>query len=235
MNFPKWLALSVLLLAGCAQNPNANQSNKVWDKPNATLQDFDGDKAACQQQTQKKVMIGRGATARSALSTDVPAYNACMEARGWVLKDKEAVAKDREQMNKNAQETFKAWKQKSDEICASAEFKIITDKSPCDVTKVGLEALSDKSKITPEQKPVFDKFRKAISDLNADFRKMQRTYGGPVGNKLADMGETLVVPESDKIALELYEEKITWGEYLQKRKELNARIQAEVKKITVAN
>lgn len=76
---------------------------------------------------------------------------------------------------------------------------------------------------------------KAISGVNADFRKLQRAYGGPVGNKLSDMGETMVAPESDKIALKLYEGKITWGEYLQKRKELNARIQAEVEKITAAN
>ncbi len=177
MNISKWLVVAILLLAGCAQNPNQN--------PNQGQS-----KAAATQEQAKK--------------------------------------------NTEMQEKFKAWKQKSDTICAGAEFKLITDKSPCDVTKVGADALTDKTRITPEQKPVFARFLEAIAGSNAEFTKLQRTYGGEVGNKLADLGDSMIAPESNKIAQELYEEKITWGEYLQKRKDLNARIQAEVKKITVA-
>lgn len=135
----------------------------------------------------------------------------------------------------NKREAINAWKQRFDAVCSGAEFKVITDKSPCDVANVGIEAMADNTKITAEQKPVFVKFRRAITGLNADFNKMARAYGGATNNRLADLEESMFVPEDARIAQELYEEKITWGEYLQKRKDLNARIRAETQRITAAD
>ncbi len=131
-------------------------------------------------------------------------------------------------------EVLNTWKQRFDAVCYGAEYRIITDKNPCDVTRASEEALADNTKITAEQKPVFAKFHQAITALNAEFNKLLRAYGGANGKKLADLGEAMFTPEDDRIARELYDEKITWSEYLQKRRDLDARMQAEAQRITAA-
>ncbi len=102
------------------------------------------------------------------------------------------------------------------------------------MTRASEEALADNTKITAEQKPVFVKFRQAINAQNAEFYRLVRTYGAPAEKKLADLGESVFAPEDNKIAQELYDEKITWGEYLRKRKDLGARMQAEAQRVTAA-
>lgn len=130
-----------------------------------------------------------------------------------------------------AQESFKNWKAKKDDLCSNPEYQIIFNKSPCDITNVSFELLIDKSIITQEQKPVFVKYRKASGELDKEYRDSQVLYNGVKGRKMADLMES-ANQEFDKASLDLYEEKITWGEYLQKRRDLGAKYNAEAKRIS---
>lgn len=143
------------------------------------------------------------------------------------------IAKQNNANNKNneSQELFKNWKARYDAFCSNPEYKIITDRSPCDLTNVSLELLADKTKITPEQKPVFVKFRTGSGDLAKEFRTNQRQFGGVNGGKLADLAESMQ-PEYDKNALALYEEKISWGEYVQRRRDFINKFNIEGKRIS---
>ena len=47
----------------------------------------------------------------------------------------------------------------------------------------------------------------------------QRSLGSR-GNKVADLQQNFLMPKSDSIYLDLYNGKITWGEFNKQRKEL---------------
>jgi hypothetical protein len=135
------------------------------------------------------------------------------------------------QKNSEAKQEFDKWKKDVDVICSSPEYKIITDRTPCYVNQITTELLADRTKITPEQKQVFLSFKKAIDESKRELRKLQRRYGGSNGSKTADMEESQLMPELDKNDMNLYEEKITWGEFLQQRRDLYNKFQDEVKRI----
>jgi hypothetical protein len=79
------IASSIILLSGCA-------NNKVWEKPGATQAEFAQEKYACMQQSQSRVSTASvnqyGGGGFSAVTTNKPLFDACMNARGWYLQEK---------------------------------------------------------------------------------------------------------------------------------------------------
>jgi hypothetical protein len=77
------VATAFLLLAGCG-------GRRVWNKPGSTRQEFSQDKYECMQQSQNRVSRAYvdpyGGSASSRTATNVPLFNACMEARGYSLE-----------------------------------------------------------------------------------------------------------------------------------------------------
>ena len=133
--------------------------------------------------------------------------------------------------NQDAKEALKLLKEKKSALCSNPEYKIILEISPCNLSNLSLDKIADNSKITPEQKTVIVKYRSASSELDKDYMAKQRLYGGINGGKLSELAESFN-PVQEQNDLELYEGKKTWGEYLQKRKDLNLKFNFELKRIS---
>ena len=85
------ILFAVVLLSACATEP---VTREVWSKPNATQQDFAKDKYDCMKDAQRLTNQAQGANVSAGFgqagvdeAIDVDRYNACMEARGWTLKE----------------------------------------------------------------------------------------------------------------------------------------------------
>jgi hypothetical protein len=72
-----------VLFAGCAHQ------TWNWESPNLNPQKFAGDRYECLRQTQQGYAVadrtGEYASYNSGVATNMPLFNACMQARGYVL------------------------------------------------------------------------------------------------------------------------------------------------------
>ena len=79
------LAVVVFAITGCAQ--------KVWVKQDGSQDDSSRDRYVCTQEAQQRVSGAEvnpyGEMARSDVMTNKNIFEACMKARGWVLKERE--------------------------------------------------------------------------------------------------------------------------------------------------
>ncbi len=83
MNASKRLVIiiSAILLFAC-------QTSMVWLKDGGSPQDLDQDNYQCLQEAQEQISetyisFNGGASTENVSVTNVPLFNACMEARGW--------------------------------------------------------------------------------------------------------------------------------------------------------
>lgn len=83
MNASKRLVIiiSAILLVAC-------QTSIVWHKDGGSQQDFDQDNHQCLQEAQEQITetyisFNGGTSTENVSVTNVPLFNACMEARGW--------------------------------------------------------------------------------------------------------------------------------------------------------
>ena len=127
----------------------------------------------------------------------------------------------------NRQEELDRLKQKTEDRCASPEFKLYYEKTPCLATQINFQYVSDTSKITQAQKKDFLKVRAAIDESQKQRNQLDReTRFGWV----ADVVEQFSIPPNDANNLDLYNGKITWGEYNTKRRDIANDFMAELKK-----
>ena len=83
MNASKKLVIiiSAILLVAC-------QTSMVWLKDGGSPQDLDQDNYQCLQESQEQISetyisFNGGSSTENVSVTNVPLFNACMEARGW--------------------------------------------------------------------------------------------------------------------------------------------------------
>jgi len=219
-------------LIGCAS------PKMLFDKTGLTSEEFSRDKYDCVQQSRTSwsgggtgglgvaMMIGAKSNAEKQ-SADL--FKMCMEARGYTARE---VSDEEFERQRNS-----PFKSKMNQIakerngrCNNDDFKLIFIKTSCKSDKITLEQLSDKSFISEAEKIVFSKYRSDTNDSNNMTMEAIRTNGEP---KDKEMGLTLerLYLQSDKIALDLFEGKITWGEFNKNRKEQFQALQAERNRI----
>jgi len=90
------IIIFVSLISACAMAPPVPE--KQWYKPVFTQEEWAKDKYACMQQAQQTRAYSTGPTgggifyepgqSKSEVVTNWELFNACMEARGWSLRDK---------------------------------------------------------------------------------------------------------------------------------------------------
>lgn len=124
-------------------------------------------------------------------------------------------------------EDMEKLKQKTAERCANPEFKEYYDKSPCLAEQINFQYVSDTTKITPAQKKVFAKVRADIDASQKERARIDRESGNGFA---ADTALRLLAGPNDANNLDLYNGKITWGEYNAKRREIFSNFIAELRK-----
>lgn len=216
------IVLSVLSigLAGCAQQ-------KVWEKPGSSQSDFGQDRYACLQQSQQPssgAYVNRyGGFASSNIITNGGLFDACMNSRGWNL-----TTKNSETGSTPYKDAIDALDAEARENCTREEIQAFIRKAPCFGNVATLEQLSDKSKISSNEKATLSSWRKMVGEHNKKVASTHRQYSPQNGNRLAEALEKLNVA-GDQLALELYNGKITWGEFNKRRLELGTKAQEDFK------
>ena len=208
------LVVAVLLAStGCA---------KVWVKPGASTDDFNKDKYDCMQQSQHQVTtvaVGKYAGyGQSGQDTNVNLYNSCMNARGWSLVDQQADASQSTVKKNEIEQETAAIGALGDSICNNKKYSVIFAKSPCLVADISIEQLSDKTKITSSQKAVVSELAK---DLKSYYLRSDEAYikfNGAAGKRIAKYNQEVFFPKLERNYLDLYDGKITWGEFNRTRK-----------------
>jgi hypothetical protein len=94
------------------------------------------------------------------------------------------------------------------------------------------DQLADTSKISPEARAIFSEVRNSVDPIVRDTVDIQRKYGGTAGAKRADLYMTTAKVQNDKNNLDLYDGRITWGEYNRRRQEIYSEYVAAASRIT---
>ena len=216
------LVLLCLTMYGCAQN--------VWFKKNAGNGEFERDRYACLQQSQQRVGGAQvnpyGGSAYSTVTTNEDLFGSCMGAKGWSLKNKEAVQNQVAQVNASASAAQAELKQRSAQIasnnmlmCSTPELADYYKKTACKASDVSFEQLADTTKITSAQKAALVKQRERVA-LGEKEQDALQALRGQEGQKVIDISRTYTRPQNEQNNLDLYNGKITWGEYNKRRKEI---------------
>lgn len=227
------LLFPFLLLVGCAQN--------TWYKPSARPGDFEKDRYDCLQQSQQQYSRaqtnGWQGASESKVVTNDGLFSSCMNARGWSIQNQQAVQQQIQQQQNNQSSTQSQFQSESTRLtneakanCANPEFKPYYSKTACTALEITFEQLADSTKITPAQKAVLPKLR-AVIDENLKARNALNRRAGGRNAKIADYVVGNIMPQNDKNNLDLYNGKITWGEYNQRRKDINVNGNNAIKNI----
>jgi len=219
-------------LMGCAHQ------KMLFDKPGLTSEEFNRDKYDCVQQSRTSWAgggtgsVGAAMIVMSKSNADKQAqelFKMCMEARGYTSREVDDDEFERQKSSPLKIKT-KQISQELNEKCAKAEFKPLFIKSACKARNISLEQLADITMISEVEKPVFSKYRSEGTDLNNQLLDAMRTDGQSKEKEFASVLEG-VYAQLDKIALDLFEGRITWGQYNKKRKELYQGVKEEQSRI----
>ena len=107
-------------------------------------------------------------------------------------------------------------------VCSLDELKEYYKKTACNTDDLTLAQLTDKSKITPKQKPVILRQQEIMNPIRDEFFEVSESMGGNEARQGRIARE--LNPDSQSNYLDLYSEKITWGEFNQKRKDITKQI-----------
>lgn len=219
----KITALSLFILTiglgGCA-TPNGNTT---WYKEGATDEQFRRDTMSCRQYGMQSAQTN-GMSGNMFVEIWIQnEANDCLRKLGYSQSKPTNSRMDR--LTEERKEIDKIGR----ENCAKPELKEYYSKTACFSIDITLEQMADGTKITNIQKPILLKARGIADDLTNSDLKLLKEFGGNNGNKLAAIYESLK-PQSEKNTLDLYNGKITWGEYNRRRKEISSDIATEMRK-----
>jgi hypothetical protein len=200
-----------IVLNGCATQPQA-----VWYKSGSSAQEFEMDRGQCNA---KAFSLASGNLYQIAII-----QNQCLQGKGWYLTDPKHLANINNELS-----TERANNRKQHEaMCASAEFESIYAKTPCFANAIEFKFMTDETKITQPQKQVFIKWRETVDASIQQTLNFEVRLGGSAGKKFASSFATYKA-DHDKNNVDLYNGKITWGQYNGKRKEIYLKIMEAIK------
>jgi predicted aspartyl protease len=205
---------ATLLLFGCA----AHQET-VWTKPGSTQEGFNKDSYSCMQQSQQRVATAfvneYGGSSSNHVITNNNLYNACMNAQGYTLQ---ALA-PLEQAKAQRQAAFNTINSEMLAFCASEEVQPYYSKTSCKPTDTTLEQMTDKSRITNDEKVALIKVRTEVKKFNKEADEIYRQYNPELApSNIARRQQAIT--EQDSLADDFYQGRITRGEYNKRRMEI---------------
>lgn len=163
-------------------------------------------------------------------------FSSCMQSRGWSLQSAESIATSQAQ-NKDKAEQYKAAMSQIGEeaksYCVQPQFAAYYAKTTCSAVAMSLEQLSDNSKVSKKEKEALSKLDTALADIKNQRIDAYRNFMVPQAR--AEEYISLVTRQynsAQKIRLDLYNGKITWGQYNSDRKRAFETFNEEYKSIS---
>ena len=228
------LSVLVLVLAGCAP--------MVWNKPGATEKEFELDRLTCTELAQRRYMELELAFYTGESSNEMVNENglfaSCMNGKGWHLGPQQVVIGNarglgiqNDQFTPTAlRDAFKEIHAEQDALCKRPEFAAIYARSACHLGDLTISQLADSSRLANADKAAFSKVRKESQDIGRKAAAAYRAFGGDRGRRVAaaiDRAEVM----AERNGVDLYQGHITWGEYSQRRREVNQVYRDEFRRI----
>lgn len=218
-------------LVGCAQN--------VWYKPGATQDAYGQDRLTCLQQSQQiESKSGTSASVNSAYGayesksrtgsvTNTSIFNACMNSKGWVLRNASDLAEQNTRakvINDEKRDQVNVIRSQMLEMCDKEEFVAFTSKTSCGDKQISLSMMSDQTKITVQQKKAMDSYMQEWESLvNQQEKIVVRGADSKLRTRMQCVNEK-VKPLFKKNDLDLFSGRITWGQYNKNKSDLRAKM-----------
>jgi len=178
-------------------------------------------------------------------------YGACMGSKGWLIKDNDtynnAVQECRKNNGGNYFDCLKnagfdtQTKFMKDYQPILTEFRTLCDKSEyadlfkkmrCYSNQIKTEDMVDNSKINEVEKVQLLAYMKELAESRKKFVAAHRATGVKYYQKKADYFAYVLYPAEENLSIELYKQRINWGDYNQARKKISTDSQYEQKKMT---
>ena len=201
-----------ILLTSCVTN-----NQKVWMKSGASTEDFETDRAQCNAQAYS--------VAGGNMYQIIFVQNQCLQGKGWRLQDANQVNELGNQLLNEREKQSIA----SKELCSRKEYEVIYAKTPCLSTQINFKNMTDNTKITEQQKFIFTKWREELDASIEITINREISLNGMAGKRFSNYYKSSAKPQNDKNNLDLYNEKITWGEYNSKRQEIYLKMSDAIK------
>jgi hypothetical protein len=99
---------------------------------------------------------------------------------------------------------------------------------PCQAKQASAEQLSDRTKISKEEKPAFTKWRVLTEENNQKAAAAHQQYNRQTGDNVAALIKKNQ-EASAKLAEQLYDGRISWGQYNKGRIEIGLQMEQEAK------
>jgi clan AA aspartic protease (TIGR02281 family) len=207
---------ATLLLFGCA-------AQTTWIKPGATHSDFAKDRYACMQQSQQRVSTAYvsqyGGGASNHAITNASLFNACMTAQGWALEKKASVEQAKAALNTVSSEWLA--------FCASEDVQPYYSKTACKPEDTTVEQMTDKSRITNDEKVALSKVRTEVKKFADESNEIFRQYYPDLAPSIIGRRHQAVT-EQDSATEDFYQGRITRGEYNKRRVEIANRLKHDL-------
>ncbi|MEH2468979.1 hypothetical protein V1281_001765 [Nitrobacteraceae bacterium AZCC 2161] len=218
--FVRAVIILPLALSACATQPQA-----LWLKPGAATEEFGQDKYGCMQQSQQPNSTAYanryGGVANSSVITNGSLYDACMNSKGWVLTPVTDV--------KGFNDAMRPIGEEARAICSKDEFQsLYRKKMSCKAIDTTPDQISDRAKVSSEEKAALAKWLEAIQAFNDKVAVIHRQYNPKSGDAVASVVESGAI-DTRKLVMELASGTISWGEYNRRRVELAKRMQESTK------
>lgn len=222
-----------LVLVGCAQN--------MWVKNGATQEDYGRDRLSCLQQSQQiESRSGTSASANSAYGsyesksrtgavTNTSIFNACMNSKGWVLKNSSEVAEQNSRkkvVDDEKRDQINMLRSQMVGICDRDEYVAFTSKTSCGDKSTTLAMLADNTKINANQKKAMDGYTEEWESLmNQQEKLILRTADAKLRSRIQCTNDK-IKPLFRKNDLDLYTGRITWGQYNKTKNDLRTKMKS---------
>ena len=115
-------------------------------------------------------------------------------------------------------------------LCNRKEYKIIFTKSGCRPDDITLEQLADNAMISEGEKAAFSKYSSEVEGMYKRFIESLKIYGPPEDKEFGSALERINL-RREKNAVDLFDGKITWGEYNKNQKDMEQSIEDAVRRI----
>ena len=215
------------MLVGCA----------TWQHPTNNQSVFNSDYGQCEYEATRATPLTQGSAIELAFSR-VEIVNKCMESRGYYKSSNQTKNNSSSNNNPDMQvqlnDPIKRSLEEHKQRCLELEYQEYYSQTGCFATDINIEHMVDTSKITSPQKAVMLKARGLADQTNKEQVQLFRKLGGVKGSQYGDLHDSFKVKD-DRNHIDLYNGRITWGEYNQRRKEISSEFNETVNKLGLFN
>jgi hypothetical protein len=188
------------------------------------------------QQQNSQNMAQAGANIGTAFAQQQFAEN-CMRTLGWSKQQTVSSSQSNvAELNRKYQEEFSGLMGEFEvRVCKSEGFQYLFKKSPCNIRDISLVHLANKDKVNQQDLDLLLKYSETLKEFqNKELEIINKYILPPLKINYANMRRSQM-DRGMGLLLELYEGKITWGDYNKKRQEVASISNEERKRLLQPN